>query len=437
MAPDPRGFAARGQRVALRAVARGGRLIRDDERRRSVARVVGRVARRSVEAERAIGRRFERRSAPTTARATGPRLGTTFDLTPSDDQEMLRAAAADLAREMIRPAAQLGDRERAVPDKVRRAAYDMGLGLIGVPTALGGVAEHGTAVAGALVLEELAHGDLGVAVALLASGSVATALAAYGDGDQQATYLPALVEGAPLAAALALHEPQPLFDPAAPRATATTSGGDLVLSGAKALVPLARTAELFVVSVCLDGEPRLVVLEAAEAGVRVEDDPAMGLRAAGTGRVLLDEVRVPRTQLLGDAAAHRDAVHRSRVAWAALACGTGRAALDQLIPYVTQRQAFGEPIAHRQAVAFAVADIGLEVDGLRLATWRAAARLDAGRDAAREVAIARTLTARYAAQVGSQAVQLLGGHGFVKDHDNERWYRDLRGAGIVEGGVLV
>jgi Acyl-CoA dehydrogenases len=103
---------------------------------------------------------------------------------------------------------------------------------------------------------------------------------------------------------------------------------------------------------------------------------------------------------------------------------------------VLTREAFGEPIAHRQAVAFTVADIAIELAGLRLVVWRAASRLDQGRDAARLIAHARQLTATHAAQIGSHAVQLLGGHGFVKEFDNERWYRDLRGAGVLEGVLL-
>jgi len=135
--------------------------------------------------------------------------------------------------------------------------------------------------------------------------------------------------------------------------------------------------------------------------------------------------------------AYADCIRLSRIGWAALACGTGRAVLDYVIPYVNERQAFGEPISHRQAVAFMVANIGIELEGARLVTLRAASRAEQGMPFARESALARRLTSEYGMQIGSNGVQLLGGHGYVKEHPVERWYRDLRAAGVMEGVVLV
>jgi alkylation response protein AidB-like acyl-CoA dehydrogenase len=111
--------------------------------------------------------------------------------------------------------------------------------------------------------------------------------------------------------------------------------------------------------------------------------------------------------------------------------------LDYVIPAVNERVAFGEPVSHRQAVAFAVSDIAIELAGMRLLTWRAASRADQGRSFAREVALARRLCAAKGMQIGSDGVQLLGGHGYVKEHPVERWYRDLRAVGLMEGALLV
>ena len=111
--------------------------------------------------------------------------------------------------------------------------------------------------------------------------------------------------------------------------------------------------------------------------------------------------------------------------------------LDYLIPYVNERKAFGEPISNRQAVAFTVANVAIELDGMRLAAYRAASRVDQGLSFAREVALARRLCAERGMAIGSDGVQLLGGHGYVKEHPVERWYRDLRAAGVIEGGLLV
>ncbi len=126
-----------------------------------------------------------------------------------------------------------------------------------------------------------------------------------------------------------------------------------------------------------------------------------------------------------------------RLGWCALAVGTGQAVLEYVSDYVKDRRAFGEPISNRQAVAFTVANIAIELEGLRLATYRAAARVDQGLPFSREVALARWLCADRGMAIGSDGVQMLGGHGYVKEHPVERWYRDLRAAGLMEGALLV
>ena len=441
MALDTAALARHGQRLGLRLLAKAGSLpaLADTDRRQRVGRVITRATHHGLRAQTAAGRAFTpRRGEGAPVRAPHVARRGVFDLTPTPDQEMLRAAAAELADEVLRPAGSAADEACEVPATVARAAADMGLVLLGVPSDLGGIAEERSAVTSALVLTELARGDAGLAVALMAPGAVAGALAAYGSADQQATYLPAFIaEGDTPVAALALHEPAPLADPAHPETTARIEGDDLVLTGVKALVPGAMTAELFVVSATVEGAARLVIVEAAAAGVSVAPDPAMGVRAAGTGRLVLEQVRIPRTHLLGSVEDHAVAVRRARLAWAAVAVGVGQAVLDQVRGYVIERHAFGEPIAHRQAVAFTVADLAIELDGLRLVVLRAAARLDAGLDASREIALARSLATRHGARIGSDGVQLLGGHGFVKEHPNERWYRDLQACGLIEGGLLL
>ena len=134
---------------------------------------------------------------------------------------------------------------------------------------------------------------------------------------------------------------------------------------------------------------------------------------------------------------YAECVQLGRLGWCALAVGTAQSVLDYLIPYVNERVAFGEPISNRQAVAFTVADVAIELDGMRLATLRAASRVDQGLPFAREVALARRLCAERGMQIGSDGVQLLGGHGYTKEHPVERWYRDLRAAGVMEGALVL
>jgi alkylation response protein AidB-like acyl-CoA dehydrogenase len=314
------------------------------------------------------------------------------------------------------------------------------------------------AVAGVLIAEALAHGDLGIAYAALAPGAVATAIGMFGDADQQAAYLPAFASESPPAAALAMLEPVPLFDPMRLASKARREGGDWVLHGVKSLVARPGECELFVVAAEVEGDGvgddvartngsvssgqgglALFVVESSTNGLSVQAEPAMGLRAANTGRLLLESVKVPSSAMLakGDRDAYIECVQRARIAWCALAVGTAKAVLHYVIPYVKERTAFGEPISNRQAVAFAVADIRIELEAMRLLTYRAASRADQGKSFHRDAALARRLCAAKGMKIGSDGVQLLGGHGYVKEHPVERWYRDLRAAGVMEGALLV
>ena len=363
-----------------------------------------------------------------------------FDLAPSEDQRMIVETVTEFAAEQLRPAAADADAKLEAPEGLLTRAAELGITLIGIPEALGGVGEGRSIVTGALVAEALAHGDLGLAVAVLAPSAVSTSLVLWGDEQQQADYLPAFVGENVPAAAFALQERAPLFDPFKPATKARRTPKGYEISGVKSLVPRAAQAELFVVSADLEGRgPVLFIIESSTAGVTIEAEPAMGLRGAATGKLHLDKVSLPAGALLGGGKAEvfTEAVRLSRLGWAALAAGTAKAVLDYVVPYVNERVAFGEPVSHRQAVAFSVADIAIELEGLRLVTLRAAARAEQGKSYAREVALARKLATDKGMQIGNAGVQLLGGHGFVKEHPVERWYRDLRAIGVMEGAILL
>lgn len=363
-----------------------------------------------------------------------------FDVTPDEDQQMLIEVAKQFAAEAIRPAAQEADHNNKTPKELLEQAAELGVTVLGVPESLGGVIAERSAVTSVLIAEQLAHGDIGIAVSILAPGAVPTALGLWGDADQQAKYLPAFTADDAPAAALAIVEPRPLFNPLKLDTTAKKDGDGFVLNGVKSMVPRAAEDELFLVAAELEGSgPALFLVESKTEGVFTEPEPAMGLRAAETGKLILENVKVPADALLGggDLGVYEECVHRSRIAWCALATGAAQAALDYLIPYVNTREAFGEPISHRQSVAFKISDIGIETDAMRLLTYRAASRADMGRTFAREAALARKLCADKGMQIGSDSVQLLGGHGYIKEHPAERWYRDLRAVGVMEGALLV
>jgi alkylation response protein AidB-like acyl-CoA dehydrogenase len=388
-------------------------------------------------ANRAFARKGSKGAAGVRVPAANPQG--VFDLTPTEDEQMLVDVVGEFAAEVVRPAAADANEECAAPDDVLKSSLEIGLPMLGVPEELGGISEHRSAMAGTLVAEALAKGDMGLAVATLAPGAVATAISLWGTEAQQQTYLPSFTGDDVPAAALALSEPAVLFDVLAPATTARRDGDGYVLDGVKSFVPRGADAELFVVGASLDGKPALFLLESGTAGVKIEADPSMGVRAAGLTRLHLSGVRVPGEALLGesDGSTYVECVRLSRLAWCALAVGTGQAVLDYVTPYVNERQAFGEPISHRQSVAFMVANIAIELQAMRLVTYKAAARAAQGKDFTREVALARNLCASKGMQIGLDGVQLLGGHGFVKEHPVERWYRDLRAIGLAEGAVLV
>jgi alkylation response protein AidB-like acyl-CoA dehydrogenase len=440
------GLSSRETRDAIGlAVAAVGRLAQSDliDRvglRRQAEHAVYATTRTGFRVATAAGRTFARagRSAagarPRSAESSG-----LFDLTPTEDEEMLVGVVRELAAEVLRPAAAAADDACAAPAEVLAAAQELGLPGLGVPEQLGGIMEERSATAGALVAEALAQGDMGLAVAALAPGAVATAISLWGTDAQQRTYLPAFTGPDVPAAALTIAEPTVLFDPFELSTTARRDGDGFVLDGVKSAVVRGDAAELFVVAAMLDGTPALFLVESGAEGLEVEADPSMGVRAAALSRLHLTGVRVGADALLGDreGTAYAECVRLSRLAWCALAVGTGQAVLDHVKAYVNEREAFGEPISHRQSVAFMVADMAIELQAMRLLTWSAASRATRGQDFAREVGLARRSCAEKGMRIGLDGVQLLGGHGFVKEHPVERWYRDLRAVGVMEGAVLL
>jgi hypothetical protein len=409
---------------------------------RPAQKIAYHASREGFRAATAVGRQLasvQRLVSP--ARLQNGKASELFDLSVSEEQQMFRDMAQRFAREVLRPTAHASDHACDTPEGFNAQIGELGLAQFAVPEALGGAATESSAVAQVLIAEDLAHGDMGLCVAGLAPIAVANALARWGSADQQSHYLAAFAGEQPPVAAFALAERRPAFDPRELRTRARHNGEGFVLSGEKTLVPLADRAELLLVAADLAGHgAQLFLVDAHLPGVTVRHEPSMGLRAARLGSVRFDDVVLPQRALLGEdpsALDYGEVISRSAIAWSALAVGCSQAVLDYAIPYCNDRKAFGEPISHRQAVAFMVADIAVELDGMRLLTWRAASRADLGLPIKREAHLARVLCAEKGMQIGTNGVQLLGGHGFTKEHPVERWYRDLRAIAVMEGGLLV
>jgi alkylation response protein AidB-like acyl-CoA dehydrogenase len=390
----------------------------------------------------ATSRQFKRvqnlRSGPTRLKSSGKDY---YDLTPDDEQKMIVETLDEFAEEVLRPAAHDADEAATYPPDVIAKAAELGITAINIPEDFEGIAAYRSSVTNVLVAEALAYGDMGLALPILAPGGVASALTHWGSAEQQATYLTEFAGENVPQACVAIAEPQPLFDPTRLKTTAVRTPSGYRLDGMKSLVPAAADAELFIVGAQLNGKPALFIVESTTKGLTVKADPSMGIRSAALGQVELSAVSVPLHARLGEDDAtdadYSEALALSRLGWAALAVGTSHAVLDYVVPYVKEREAFGEAIARRQAVAFMCANIAIELDGLRLITWRGAARAEQGLPFIREAALAKRLGADKGMQIGLDGVQLLGGHGYTKEHPVERWYRDLRAIGVAEGVVVI
>ncbi len=359
-----------------------------------------------------------------------------FDCNITEEQQMMRDSVQQFAQEVLRAQAIQADETAMCPADLHARAQELGLMQFAVPEAHGGDASERSLVTNTIVAEALSKGDMGLALAILAPLSVANALTQWGTADQQATYLPAFAEEEPVLATLAVNEAQPLFNPLQPNVSARSEGSEWCLNGIKTQVPLAARASLWLVSAQTPGGPRIFIVEAGTPGVSVRGTNGMGLHAAELGDLCFDNVRLPSEAVLGDESF--DFVQFTdfgSLGWCALAVGCAEGVLDYVIPYCNERVAFGEPISHRQAVAFMIANIAIELESMRMLTYRAASRADLGLTWHREIFLARTLAQEKSMEIGSNGVQLLGGHGFTKEHPVERWYRDLRAIAVMHGGL--
>jgi alkylation response protein AidB-like acyl-CoA dehydrogenase len=356
-----------------------------------------------------------------------------FDISLSEEQQMMRDTLQRFARDVLRPAAAGADHEAMFPSDVRAQALELGLNFYAVPEALGGMAAEQAVVTNVLMAEDLGYGDFTLGAALLAPMGVANALTRWGNQAQQEKYLPAFAEESPPLATFAVAEARPAFNPNELATRATRAGDGYVLDGEKALVLLAREAEIMLVAAVLEGRPAVFIVEGGSAGLSFQEDPGMGLKAAETLKMRLDNVRAEK---LGDDDFDYQAfLDLGALTWCALAVGTCQAVMDYAIQYANDRIAFGEPISHRQSVAFMIADMAIEIDAMRLLVWNAAALAEAGKPFHREAYLARLLAAEKCMKIGNDGVQVLGGHGFTKEFPMERWYRDLRAVSVLHSGL--
>jgi len=266
----------------------------------------------------------------------------------------------------------------------------------------------------------------------------------FGSAELKQAILPRFCGPGFEAGSAAIMEPRFNFDVNAPATTMTREGDHYVLSGDKCFVPLGTQAKHFLVLAGLangDGtvRPRAVIVDRETPGLRVgERENNMGLKALETTELVLDGCRVPPENVLDGAGegATPLLINLWRVALAAMAVGVARAAYDYARDYAKERRAFGQAIAQKQAIAFMLAEMATEVDAMRLLVWEAAWRLDRKEDATRETYLAKRYAADMALKLSDNALQVLGGHGYIRDHPVELFLRNARGFAILEGMAI-
>ncbi len=359
---------------------------------------------------------------------------------PTEEQQMIIDAVKRFAEREIRTVYRECDEEGHIPDEVIHKGWELGLIPGGIPEGYMGFAEEHSALTGALFAEELAWGDLSIALHMLTPGLVAYPILLCGTEEQKETYLPQFCDERFKHATAALIEPSIQFDPQALQTTAILDGDTYVLEGRKAYVPLAADADLILIYATEDGTTQGFLVEKGTTGLEIgEREKNMGIKALATYELTLNACRVPRANKLGgEAGCDFDRLMAySRVATSAMAVGVARASYEYALEYAKQREAFGEPIASRQAIAFMLAEMATDIDATRLMVWEAAWRLDKGKDATKEAYLAKMFGDDMVLRVTDGGVQVLGGYGYIREYPVELWLRNGRGFPTFDGLAMV
>jgi len=356
-----------------------------------------------------------------------------IDLRLDEEQQLFQETVTSFAAEQIRPAAHEADETGMIPAAVIDQAWALGLVQSSIPETYGGFGQSPCAVTGTVIAEGLAEGDLAIALHALTPRLVVDPVLHLGSEEQKKEILPRYCGESFVAGSAAVLEPRWDFALDRIATTARKDGGDYLLSGHKCYVPLARDArDIVVYARDEDGVIGAFLVEPDAAGVDIgEREKNMGIRGLETYEVVLAECRVEASARLGTDALPM--LRRARVGQSAMALGVAKASLDYAIDYAKERDVFGVKVAQKQAIAFMLADMATEIDACRLVNWEAAWNLDQNNDAVREVAMAHRYAAQTVMTVTDNGIQVLGGHGFVRDHPVEMWARNGRGFATFEG----
>lgn len=360
-----------------------------------------------------------------------------YSFEPSDEQKMLVEATNRYASNDLRKAAHEAEENKELPLKLVNKGWELGILQASIPEAYGGFGER-SAVTGVLAGEELAYGDLAGALAVGAPGLFALPILLAGSEEQKQEYLPAVIAADWKPFTAAFIENSFDFDPNDLKTTALPEGDTFVITGEKTMVPFADVAESMLVYARVGQETKAFIVPRGIEGLAVgsEREKYMGLNAIPFFKITLDKVKVPKTSLLpGD---FSPILAAARVAIAGSALGVAKAALEYARDYAKERDVFGVKVAQKQAIAFMLAEMATEIEAIRLLVWEAAWAIDTKKeDAAQKAYLAATGAADMVMMVTDRAVQILGGHGYIREHPVELWMRNGRGLATFTGLAMV
>ncbi|MEA2453302.1 MAG: butyryl-CoA dehydrogenase [Actinomycetota bacterium] len=337
-----------------------------------------------------------------------------FDLQPTDEQRVLQETLHDFAAEALRPAARECESAHQTSEEIFRQAHEIGV-TAPVDESYGGAGLF-DAVTHCIVAEELAWGDPGIAYYLIGSGLAAVVVGQAGTDKQKQAHLPAFGDANPVKSFVALGEKIATGDL---ESLDTAVDGDKV-SGTKYGVLNATDAALGIVVGRTGDQLGAVLVDASVDLDVVKPEDKLGLEAAPTSVVnfALAADAIPSSAEL------TNAILRAKLLTGALAVGCARASLEYASQYAIEREAFGKPIGAFQGISFKIAEMAIEVDAARLSVWRAAWKLDRGEATLSDIAEANGQALSAAVRCGDDGVQVLGGHGYIRDHPVEKWFRD-------------
>jgi acyl-CoA dehydrogenase len=362
------------------------------------------------------------------------------DFALSEPQEELRRVAREFAQKEIVPIAMRYDQSGEFPWEIYRKAYDIGLVNPSVPAAYGGGGL--SALECCLIVEELGAACAGITTSIMVNDLALMPILVDGSEEQKHTFLTPFCSSFSLGA-FCLTEPGAGSDVASMSTTARLDGDSYILNGAKTFITNGSVASLYTVFATRDrslGHKGIAgfIVPADTPGVsHGKKFDKMGQRASDTAEVIFDEVRLPRANLLGQEdegfKIAMVTLDRTRPMIAAMSVGLARAALEAAIQYAKERQTFGMPIGHHQAVQLLLADMAKDIEAARLLTWQCAWLIDQGQRATKESSFAKCFASDIAMRVTTDAVQIFGGYGYMKDLPLEKYMRDAKLMQIYEG----